>query len=78
MKTLLCRLALLACALLGLEARGAQEARAVRVLLLGDTGHHKPADFFKAVEPTLAKGNIEVVYTDKMQDLNATKLAGYD
>lgn len=78
MKTLLCRAALLACVLFGLDARGAQEAGTTRVLLLGDNGHHKPADFYKAVEPALRKANIEVNYTEALSDLNPSKLAGYD
>ena len=50
----------------------------VRVLFLGDNGHHRPADRFKQLQPILAKSGIELEYTDKLQDLNAAKLAGYD
>lgn len=60
------------------SANAEQESGILRVLLLGDTGHHRPADFFKAVEPALRKKNIEVVYTDQLEDLNASKLSGYD
>src|SRR4051812_9181819 len=78
MNTLLCRAALLAWVLFGLDARGAQETGTLRVLLLGDTGHHKPADFYKAIEPALRKANIEVAYTEALADLNPSKMAGYD
>ncbi|HUS34184.1 MAG TPA: PVC-type heme-binding CxxCH protein, partial [Verrucomicrobiae bacterium] len=56
----------------------ASEAGTVRVLLLGDNGHHRPAEFFKVVEPALRTKNIEIVYTDVLSDLNSSKLAGYD
>src|SRR3954464_6318443 len=58
--------------------RAAQEVGTTRVLLLGDNGHHKPADFYKAIELALRKKNIEVVYTESLDDLNPVKLSGYD
>jgi putative membrane-bound dehydrogenase-like protein len=65
-------------AFLPVGTRAAQEVGAPRVLLLGDTGHHKPADFYKVVQPALQKKNIEVAYTESLDDLNPTKLSGYD
>src|SRR5678815_3761861 len=65
-------------ALLRFTSQAAQDVGTTRVLLLGDTGHHKPADFYKAVQPTLQKKNIEVTYTESLDDLNAAKLSGYD
>jgi putative membrane-bound dehydrogenase-like protein len=50
----------------------------LRVLFLGDNGHHKPADCFKQLQPVLAKQGIELVYTDEMADLNPARLAGFD
>src|SRR5688572_7277206 len=50
----------------------------LRVLFLGDNGHHRPADRFKQIQPEMAKRGIELVYTDKMGDINEGKLAGYD
>lgn len=50
----------------------------LRVLFLGDNGHHRPAERFKQLQPILAKQGIELVYTDKLEDLNSAKLAGYD
>ena len=35
----------------------------LRVLFLGDTGHHKPADRFKQLEPVFRKRHIELDYT---------------
>ncbi len=69
---------------LSILAAGASNAGAaetpppVRVLFLGDAGHHQPrARFDQVVEP-LARRNIRLDYTDKLTDLNAEKLAGYD
>jgi len=50
----------------------------LRVLFLGDDGHHRPADRFKQMQPVLATNGIELVYTSDLQDLNAAKLAGFD
>src|SRR5262245_292213 len=56
----------------------AAPSAALRVLFLGDNGHHKPADRFKQLQPVLAKQGIELVYTDDMADLNPARLAGFD
>ncbi len=64
--------------LLSLPLQAAQEVGTTRVLLLGDTGHHKPADFYKVVQPALRKKNIEVTYTESLNDLNPVKLSGFD
>src|SRR5438876_3986050 len=56
----------------------AHAAATLRVLFLGDEGHHRPADRFKQLQPVLAKKGIELIYTDKLEDLTAEKLAGYD
>jgi len=65
---------LLACA-----ARAADAAEApIRVLFLGDNGHHKPADRFAQLQPVLAPRGIELVYTDKVSDLDPKVLAVYD
>ena len=50
----------------------------LRVLFLGDSGHHRPADRFKQLQPVLLKKGIELEYTEKLEDLNPAKLAGYD
>src|SRR5688572_22047855 len=50
----------------------------LRVLFLGDNGHHKPADRFKQIQPVLAGKGIESLYIDDLADLNAGKLAGFD
>jgi putative membrane-bound dehydrogenase-like protein len=60
------------------EARAAEGPGTIRVLFLGDNGHHRPADRFKQLEPVLSKKNIELVYTESLDDLNPGKLAGFD
>src|SRR5215471_14975875 len=50
----------------------------LKVLFLGDNGHHKPADRFKQLQPVFAKRGIELTYTDKLDDLNAKNLGGFD
>src|SRR5688572_8857161 len=50
----------------------------VRVLFLGDNGHHRPAERFKQLQPVSATNGIELVYTDDLADLNSAKLNGYD
>ncbi len=53
-------------------------APTLRVLFLGDTGHHRPADRFKQLQPALAPRHIEVDYSESLDDLSPAKLAGYD
>jgi uncharacterized protein len=50
----------------------------VRVLFLGDNGHHQPAARFAQLEPVLAPRGIELVYTDKVSDLEPKVLSAYD
>lgn len=63
---------------LHLALAGVAAEPAVRVLFLGDSGHHRPADRFKQLQPVLAKKGIELEYTERMADLSRAKLAGYD
>ena len=56
----------------------AAEHSSLRVLFLGDNGHHKPADRFQQLQPVLAKQGIDLDYTESMDDVNPAKLAGYD
>src|SRR5687767_14015681 len=58
-------------------ACGAESGK-LKILFLGDSGHHKPADRFKQLRPVLAERGIELTYTDKMVDINAENLAKYD
>src|SRR5262245_2741849 len=61
-----------------LATHSAFAASPLRVLFLGDNGHHRPADRFKQLQPALATKGIELVYTAQLADLNPAKLAGFD
>ena len=56
----------------------AADAKPIRILFLGDNGHHRPAERFKQLQPVLAKRGIELTYSDKVADLNAETLGKYD
>jgi hypothetical protein len=73
MRTLL---ALLLFVLFGTVA-GAGEGR-LRLLFLGDRGHHRPADRFRQLAPVLKQRGIDLVYTEDLADLSGKTLAGYD
>jgi putative membrane-bound dehydrogenase-like protein len=71
-----CALHLICCLAAG-AAEAVHEAP-LRVLFLGDDGHHHPADRFKQMQPVLARRGIELDYTGSLDNLNPAKLAGYD
>jgi hypothetical protein len=79
------RAALLALAfgLLGLTPLRADDPKPadpkpIKVLFLGDNGHHKPAERFRQLEPVLSKRGIELIYTDKVDSLNPKTLGEVD
>ena len=60
------------------DAAPAGNDRRVRVLFLGDQGHHKPAARFRQAEPVLSFRGFSVTYTERMADLNPAHLAQFD
>jgi putative membrane-bound dehydrogenase-like protein len=56
----------------------AQAPKSLKVLFLGDNGHHRPADRYRQLEPTFAARGIELTYTDKADALAEKTLSGYD
>jgi putative membrane-bound dehydrogenase-like protein len=74
------RRTLLACSLALLVAAPAfaEAPKTLKLLFLGDNGHHRPADRFKQLKPVMAARGIDLTYTDKVEDLNPKTLAGYD
>ncbi len=52
--------------------------RRVKVLFLGDNGHHKPLDRAREIFPVLARRGIDLTYTDNLSDLNPQTLGLYD
>ncbi|MSR66449.1 MAG: c-type cytochrome, partial [Pedosphaera sp.] len=62
----------------GAEKSPAGSERRLRVLFLGDQGHHQPAARFKQAEPVLSFRGFSMTYTERMADLNAAHLAQFD
>src|SRR5437870_3778884 len=56
----------------------AEPTKPIKVLFLGDNGHHRPAERFRQLQPVLAKRGIDLTYTDKVEALNPKVLAAYD
>src|SRR5229473_482100 len=52
--------------------------RPIKVLFLGDNGHHRPLERFRQLQPILAKRGIDLTYTDKVEALNPKTLSSYD
>ncbi len=50
----------------------------IKVLFLGDNGHHQPKPRFDELAPVLADRGIEMTYTDDMSKLNLDTLNNYD
>ena len=50
----------------------------LKLLFLGDNGHHQPAVRFKQLEPVFKKRKIELTYSDVVTDLNPQTLKAYD
>lgn len=48
------------------------------VLLLGDQGHHRPADFAAVIKPALANRGVNITYTEDVSALAADDLKNYD
>ncbi|MEX2114660.1 MAG: PVC-type heme-binding CxxCH protein [Pirellulales bacterium] len=69
---------LLVALLLAISTMPTARAADVRVLFLGDAGHHQPRPRFEQLQPVMAARGIDLVYTDKLSDLNAEKLAKFD
>jgi uncharacterized protein len=56
----------------------AEAPKPLKILFLGDNGHHRPAERFRQLAPIMAGRGIDLTYTDKVESLNPKTLAGYD
>jgi putative membrane-bound dehydrogenase-like protein len=56
----------------------AQGGGRIKILFLGDNGHHQPQARFAQLAPLMKDRGIDLTYTDKMTDLNPSTLAAYD
>ena len=50
----------------------------LRLLFLGDNGHHRPAERFAQLAPVMEQRNIALKYTDEPKALNAETLSQFD
>ena len=50
------------------QSAAAQGPRRVKVLFLGDNGHHLPLERCRQVFSTLARDGIDLTYTDRLDD----------
>ncbi len=50
----------------------------VKVLFLGDNGHHTPSERAAELIPAMADRGISITYTDRVEDLNRETLGRYD
>jgi putative membrane-bound dehydrogenase-like protein len=64
--------------LVSIASYGGEENKPLKILFLGDNGHHQPAERFRQLQPILAKRGIDLTYTEKVEALNPKVLAGYD
>ncbi len=55
----------------------ADEPKPLRLLFLGDNGHHRPAERFAQLQPVLAERGILLDYSDKVESLDPRALAPY-
>ena len=55
-----------------------QTYRRVKVLFLGDRGHHTPMERVRQVYSIFAQHGIDLTYTESMSDLNPATLGRYD
>jgi putative membrane-bound dehydrogenase-like protein len=65
---------LLICSLSALAGSAAN----LKVLWIGDNGHHKPADRLRVIAPAMLSRGIELVYTEDMETLTLANLKRYD
>lgn len=67
------------CLLIGLtvSTSALADTPPIKILFLGDNGHHRPLERFRQIQPILAKRGIALTYTDSAAALNAKTLAGY-
>jgi putative membrane-bound dehydrogenase-like protein len=59
-------------------AHAAEPSGRLKVLFLGDRGHHVPAERAAQLVPALAARGIDVTYTERVDDLNPENLKRYD
>jgi putative membrane-bound dehydrogenase-like protein len=71
-------LVLVSAVIFGVATPALADEKPLKLLFLGDNGHHKPAERFRQLQPVLAKRGIDLNYTDKADALSEKVLSGYD
>jgi len=69
--------ALISCPFASAEDSSPTESM-VSVLMLGDSGFHKPSEFYRHLVEPLREQGIELVYTEELKDISPESLAKYD
>lgn len=64
-------------AALTVSAKPRADRAVVRVLFLGDEGHHRPRERFQQLQPVLVGRGVEMVYTEDLALLSAEKLQDF-
>ncbi len=65
------------CALWAIAPALGAEPAPLKLLFLGDSGHHRPAARFAQLQPVMKQRGIELTYSDKMEDINPENLGKY-
>ncbi|MEK6258143.1 MAG: PVC-type heme-binding CxxCH protein [Planctomycetota bacterium] len=60
------------------DVLAADSGQPLKLLYLGDNGHHQPAVRFKQLQPVMKKRGVSLTYSDVVADLNAKTLGEYD
>src|ERR1043165_9643748 len=68
----------LACLILALIAFSANAAPVLKVLFLGDNGHHQPAALLRQIGPVMMSRGIQLGCTEDLNALNLENLKRYD
>ena len=53
-------------------------AAELKLLFMGDNGHHRPSERFQELAPVLEQRGIQIKYTDRMEDLTPEVLKDFD
>lgn len=71
---------LIPCVLSSFSPKNAEAAapRKIKLVFLGDKGHHKPEDRFRQVQGVFATKGIDLNYTENLESLNPGFLKNYD
>jgi putative membrane-bound dehydrogenase-like protein len=79
MKKFICSVSILVAVVFGLGIKTGIRAQdnKIKLLFLGDNGHHKPNDRFRQIQPVLAAKGIDLVYTDQVESLTPKILNSY-